>query len=156
MIEIYLANTSTQLDDVKTLLREYASIRNYDQAMGDFEKELAELPGEFGPPKGVLLIAYWSKQPAGVVAFKQLEKGKGICEMKRMFVSEKYRGRKIGVSLVKKIVHFAKIMKFEKMLLDTHPWMTTAQEIYKREGFIEIERYNNNPTKGIRFFEKKL
>ena len=154
MIKIQIAKTPTQLDDVRTLLREYASIRNYDKAMGDFEKELLLLPGEYQEPFGILLIAYWKNQPAGCVAFKQLEGD--FCEMKRMFVSEKFRGLKIGVELVNSILKFAKAMNFKKMLLDTHPWMTAAQAIYKKAGFIETERYNNNPTEGIRFFEKNL
>ena len=154
MIKIQIAKTPTQLDDVRTLLREYASIRNYDKAMGDFEKELLLLPGEYQEPFGILLIAYWKNQPAGCVAFKQLEGD--FCEMKRMFVSEKFRGLKIGVELVNSILKFAKAMNFKIMLLDTHPWMTAAQAIYKKAGFIETERYNNNPTEGIRFFEKNL
>jgi len=154
MIKIKIAKTTSQLDDVRTLLREYAEIRNYDNAMGDFEKELLQLPGKYQAPEGVLLIAYWKGSPAGVVAFQQLEDQ--ICEMKRMFVLEKFRGLKVGVGLIKAIVKHAKEMHFKKMMLDTHPWMTTAQEIYQREGFVEAERYNNNPTEGIKFFEKNL
>jgi len=154
MIEIKIAKTSTELDDVRTLLREYADVRSYDKAMGDFESELEQLPGKYQAPKGILLIAYWEDTPAGVVAFQQLENQ--VCEMKRMFVSLKYRGLKIGVELVKSIVKQAKEMNYKTMKLDTHPWMTIAQEIYKREGFVETERYNNNSTEGIRFFEKIL
>jgi len=154
MIKIQIAKTPAQLDSVRTLLREYADIRSYDKAMGDFEKELQQLPGKYQAPEGILLIAYWKDSPAGVVAFQQLEEH--VCEMKRMFVSEKFRGLKVGVELVKAIVKQAKEMHFKRMMLDTHPWMTKAQNIYQREGFVPTKRYNNNPTEGIRFFEKNL
>ena len=153
-IQIIVAQDKSDIEAVANLLREYAAIRNYDKAMGDFEKELLELPGEYQFPFGILLIAYYKKEPAGCVAFRQIEGD--FCEMKRMFVSEKYRGLKIGVELVKAVLKAATEMGFKKILLDTHPWMTVAQDIYRKEGFKEIDAYNNNPTKGIRFFEKPL
>ena len=76
--------------------------------------------------------------------------------MKRMFVSEKCRGNRVGEQLVNEVLFFAKKLNYKKVRLDTHPWMTTAQNIYQRVGFKEIPAYNNNPTEGIRFFEKEI
>ena len=73
-----------------------------------------------------------------------------------MYVKPEFQGQKIGHQLITKLLIQAKKSGYQKMYLDTHPWMKSAQHLYQKFGFQEIERYNNNPTKGIRFFELKL
>lgn len=129
-------------------------MRNHDPALGDFEKELGGLPGKYAQPDGALLLAIYKNQPAGCVAFRKFDEG--ICEMKRMFVKPEFSGLGIGNQLVSEIIFTAKKSGFQKMYLDTHPWMKPAQHLYKKFGFKEIPAYHFNPTKGIRFFELKL
>lgn len=154
LIEITIAEKEAEFAAVKAILLEYGKLRNFDAALGDFEKELDNLPGEFASPAGVLLLAYFQKEPAGIVFLRKIDVG--ICEMKRLFVLHKFQGNKIGRQLTAQVIEAARKIGYKKMRLDTHPWMKAAQDMYEQFGFKEIPAYRFNPTKGIRFFELEL
>ncbi len=151
---IYEAINIQQLSDIKTLLEDYGKLRKHDEALGNYQQELNDLPGEYSAPEGCLLIAYFKNKPSGLVAYKKI--GSDICEMKRLYVKDEFRGKRIGEELVIELINRARDNRYMLMRLDTHPWMNAAQSLYQKFGFKEVERYNNNPTKGIRFFELKL
>lgn len=154
MLHTKVANTEADIAQVRNLLWEYARMRNYDAAMGNYEQEFSGLPGSYGPPGGCLILAQWEQQAAGCVAFKALDEA--YCEMKRLYVSPSFRGKQIGKALIKHLIVEAKVLSYKYMRLDSHPWMNHAQHIYQHFGFEPIPAYNNNPTPGILFFEKKL
>lgn len=154
MLTIEPAVTDPQLNDVRKLMREYAVIRNYDAALGDFEEEQARLAIYFGQPRGLILLARWHGSPAGCVAFRPLEPG--VCEMKRLFVSPDFRNHGIGRAMIGELIKNAVEKDYRIMRLDSHPWMEAAHRLYQSFGFREIARYNDNPTPGIRFFELAL
>ena len=154
MLVIEPAKTEAQLESIRGLLQEYGELRQYDAALGQYDKEIAGLPGVYAPPEGALLLASWNRTPAGCVALRKI--GKGICEMKRMYVSPSFRKKGIGYALVEKILSEARKRPYEIMRLDTHPWMEAAQKLYSSFGFEEVEAYHYNPTPGIRFFELRL
>lgn len=151
---IVQAVSKEELVMVKQLLSQYAELREYDAALGAFEHELTTLPGKYGPPNGCLLLAYSPSGPMGCVALQRLSAD--VCEMKRLFVPVEFEGNGIGQTLARKICKEAEKIGYKKIVLDTHPWMTRAKDIYALLGFKEIERYNDNPTKGIKFYELKL
>src|SRR5262249_3328756 len=67
-----------------------------------FEAELAGLPGDYAPPRGRLLLARVDGVAAGCVAMHAV--GQDACEMKRMFVPERFRGLGAGAALGEAIV----------------------------------------------------
>lgn len=153
-LHISIVRTEASLEEVRELLRSYAILRKHDRALGDYEKELGALPGEYAPPCGCLLLARWRDKAAGVVAYREI--AEGVCEMKRMYVLPGYQGRGIGKALGNRLIAQAREAGYVLMKLDTHPWMEPAQRLYHRLGFVETTRYNDNPTEGIRFFELEL
>ncbi|PCJ81598.1 MAG: GNAT family N-acetyltransferase [Flavobacteriales bacterium] len=154
MISIQQVKTEHQLSDTRSLLMEYGSIRNHDEALGDYEIEIDSLPGKYEPPDGCLLIAYYEDDPAGCIAYRKTEES--ICEMKRLYVKKQYLGKKIGKQLVDELIAIAKQNDYSLMRLDTHPWMKTAKELYQKFGFTEIGAYRFNPTEGIKYYELEL
>ena len=154
MLHTRITHTAADLAQVRTLLWEYARLRNFDPALGNYEQEFATLPGVYGPPKGRLILALWGDQPVGCVAFKALDDQ--YCEMKRLYVSPDFRGKQIGKAMVAHLLKEARTMGYLSMRLDSHPWMSSAQRIYQHFGFQPIAAYNRNPTPGILFFEKEL
>ena len=47
----------SETDDVRALLRAYADSLPFELDFQDFDRELAELPGAYAPPRGALLVA---------------------------------------------------------------------------------------------------
>jgi len=153
-MQIVEPSTQAQLDSVRKLLFEYGQKRTFDAALGDYDAELESLPWKYARPDGCLLLALQNDQPAGCVAYRKIEMG--ICEMKRLYVSDAYLGFGVGKKLTVNIIDESRKAGYKTMRLDTHPSMLKAQRLYQRLGFKEIGAYNDNPTPGIRFFELSL
>ena len=154
MIHIKKAEPGKDIEIARELLLEYGELRCYDIALGDYEKEIAQLPGEYSPPHGCLLLAFYDDNPAGCVALRRRDDE--VSEMKRLYVKPEYRGRKIGRTLVVEVIREAREKGYRLMRLDTHPWMKEAEALYKSVGFYEIEAYRFNPIEGVKFFELEL
>ena len=154
MMEITIAQQIDQLDKVRALLWEYARLRHFDAALGDYKAEFAGLPGKYAGPAGCLVLATWEGQAAGCVAFRRLDEK--YCEMKRLYVSPSFRGKKISIYLVERLLAEAAKANYSFMRLDSHPWMAAAQALYQHFDFKPISAYNDNPTPGILFFEREL
>jgi len=156
MLEIIQAETSEQIAAARELFREYEKWLGMSLCFQGFEEELAALPGKYAPPKGRLLLAYSDDKLAGCIALRPLT-DEGVCEMKRLFVRDGFRGARIGVSLIERVIEDAREIGYSKMLLDTHPErMGKAVELYRSHGFVEIPPYYENPHAGVLFMELAL
>ena len=147
-------HTPDQIDQLRTLLYDYGAKRNFDKALGNYQEELASLPGKYGAPDGCALIVCHQEEAVACIAYRKLDAT--YCEMKRLYVLDTHRGQGLARQLVHQLLEEAKTAGYHYMRLDTHPSMLAAQGLYQSIGFSEIERYNENPTPGIRFFEKAL
>ncbi len=156
MLSIVQAKTPEQLNQVRYLLRTYGQLRNRHNQVGlpDAPIELDFLPGQYAQPEGCLLLALYDNQPAGCVALRKRQDA--TCEMRRLFVKERFRGMRVAKALVNELLQFALRTGYQIMRLDTDPWMKPAQALYRSIGFVEVEAYRYNPIKGIRFYELDL
>jgi ribosomal protein S18 acetylase RimI-like enzyme len=152
---VVTADTTNQIDVVRELLLEYWGSRDLSLSVFNFDQELAGLPGEYAPPSGKLLLASCNGEAAGCVALRKLEPE--VCEMKRLYLREKFRGRGFGSTLALAIIAEARGIGYRKMRLDTiGPSMREAVALYRRLGFREIAPYRNNPLEGARYLELEL
>lgn len=149
------ARSEQDLVEARRLFLEYASSLGFDLSFQSFEHEVASLPGEYSTPRGCILLASEDREVAGCVALRPLE-GKGICEMKRLYVRPRFRGRGLGRALAMAIVQEARQAGYKRMRLDTVPSMPEAVALYRSLGFREIEPYRHNPIPGALFFELAL
>lgn len=154
MLKIARVESEEDLEHIRRLFREYAAWLGFDLHFQDFEREFAELPGDYSPPTGRLLLATYGTEIAGCVALRKLSKG--ICEMKRLYVRPKFRDKGIGKSLSESIIAEARKAGYKQMRLDTVPSMKKAIALYRSLGFEEIEPYRHNPIKGAKFLELVL
>jgi len=135
---------------VRDLFLEYARSLGVDLDFQNFDREVADLPGDYDP----ILVAHWNGEVAGCVALHPLERA--ICEMKRLYVRPAYRGHAIGRALAERIIAEARAAGFARMRLDTLPMMGDAQKLYRTLGFVEISPYRFNPIAGSKFMELDL
>ncbi len=142
------------MEDITQLFLEYAESLPIDLAFQDFEAELKSLPGKYGPPDGVLIMAFLDDYPAGCIAIRKISEK--VCEMKRLYVREKYQGFGIGKNLITMAIEEATKLGYASMRLDTLPSMRKAQNLYTSFGFYDIDPYVYNPIHGTRFMELKL
>lgn len=168
MITIIEPTTTTDLDRVRALMTGFvawsreryvdylAQVNAYFDATA-FQAELAGLPGSYAPPQGCLLLASIDNQPAGCVAFRQLDPR--TCEMKRMFVRPAFHGRGVGRALAERLIATARERRYTLMRLDTGFLQVEAQGLYRSLGFREIAPYYPVPDsvrKGALFMELQL
>lgn len=152
-MEIVAGHGREHVPVVRALFEEYAAGLGVDLGFQDFERELAELPGEYAPPDGRLLLAL-GPEPAGCVALRRYEPR--VCEMKRLYVRPDFRGSGLGRRLVEAIVAAGREAGYDRMRLDTLPTMEAARALYRSFGFVEIEAYRFNPVHGTTYFELAL
>ena len=142
-MKIRVSVSDTDLEQIKLMCRQYFTWITEDNGINmsyqGVESELDNLPGEFSPPEGCLLIAEIDDNIVGCVALRLFEHG--ICEMKRLFVKLEYRNKGVGKALANQIISEAKKKGYNKMLLDTGDFMVAAQKLYSSLGFKIIDQY---------------
>ncbi len=159
-MKIVPASSSAEIEECRRLFEEYAASLGFSLCFQGFDKELLGLPGDYAPPEGRLLLAYFdadevSARPAGCVALHRLEPG--ICEMKRLYVRPEFRGARIGRSLAAAAIREAEVIGYERMRLDTiAAKMAEAVALYRSLGFREIAPYRSNPIPNALYMELRL
>ena len=146
--------TASDMGAVREIFQAYADALDFDLDFQNFKSELEDLPGRYAPPEGALLVARIDGQTVGCVGVRKWEEK--ICEMKRLFVVERFRGRAAGRKLAEAAVAAARKAGYEEMRLDTVSSMAEAVSIYEKLGFFEIPRYRVNPVENARFFALNL
>jgi putative acetyltransferase len=149
------AESPAQIAHARELFLEYAQSLGFSLCFQNFDKELAELPGDYAPPEGRLLLAEYENQLAGCVALHKLEPG--ICEMKRLYLRPQFRGKGRGRALAHRMIADARRIGYDRMRLDTvEPVMKDAVAMYRKLGFKEIAPYRANPIAGAMYMELNL
>ena len=152
---VWQAESPAQIGQARELFLEYAQSLGFSLCFQNFDIELAELPGDYAPPGGRLLLAEIEGGLAGCVALHKFETN--ICEMKRLYVRPKFRGNGLGRVLAETIIAEARVIGYKTMRLDTvEPVMKDAVVMYRRMGFHEIAPYRANPMPGTLYMELEL
>ena len=154
-MHIFQAQSDEDIQRARGLFEEYASGIGISLCFQNFDQELKNLPCDYAPPDGRLLLATEDDQLAGCIALRNL--GGNVCEMKRLFLRPAYRGGGRGKVLVESIIDEARKLGYTHMRLDTLPGrMDKAIALYRSIGFVEIGPYCENPVEGAKFMELDL
>lgn len=146
--------TAEDLEEIKTLFREYVAFLGISLSFQSFEEELAKLPAKYAEPEGAIYLAKVDGQSAGCVAVWKLEED--VCEMKRLYVRPTFQGLGLGKKLAYVVMEEAQRKGYTKMKLDTLRRLESANRLYKSLQFSETSPYNYNPEDDVAYFEKDL
>lgn len=157
-IEVVDADTPERLAWARELFVEYAAELAVDLRFQNFDAELADLPGEYRMPAGVLLLVLVDGAAAGCVALRPLADVDypNACEMKRLFVRRAFRRFGIGRVLVERALVLAAQAGYSTLLLDTLDDMEAARGLYVSLGFEDIPPYYFNPVPGAHYLKVML
>ena len=149
------AESPDQIAQARELFLEYAESLGFSLCFQNFDQELAGLPGDYAPPGGCLLLAEFQGELAGCVALHRFDHD--ICEMKRLYLRPKFRGKGLGRVLTEAVIAEARQVGYRHMRLDTvGPVMKDAVAMYRKMGFREIAPYRANPMAGTLYLELTL
>jgi putative acetyltransferase len=158
VIEILSPRHEADLLQTKEIFLAYAKAINIDLCFQDFETELANLPGDYSPPRGALLLAWVDQTLAGCCALRPIDSSDyaNAAEMKRLFVRPEFRGLGLGRQLAESIIDAARMSGYDSVLLDTLDDMEIARAMYEDLGFKEIPPYYHNPLAGAHYLKVDL
>ena len=154
-----IIDAEDRLDDIRQLLTEYVNWIGVPLEFGDFDAELADLPGAYDRPKGRLYLAQVNHELVGCVALQPSdieEPDQNVCEMKRLFVRNAYRGLGISRKLARKVIAEAKDIGYTLMLVDTFDFVDRLVRLFDELGFEETPAYRPSPHDNLRYFRLDL
>ncbi|QEE39450.1 MULTISPECIES: helix-turn-helix domain-containing GNAT family N-acetyltransferase [unclassified Methylobacterium] len=104
-------------------------------------------------PRGAFLLAMADGLPVGCVALKG--SGGPVAEVKRLWIDPVARGLGVAGRLMQAVEDRARALSVTALRLDTNSALPEALALYRKTGWVEIERFNDDPYPD-RFFEKVL
>lgn len=152
------AADASSLQAVREIFQEYAASLGIALDFQDFDRELEELPGDYSPPRGALLVAHVDGVLAGCCALRPLDTSdySDAAEMKRLYVRRAFRGFGLGRALAEATLDAARQAGYACVLLDTLSDMEAARALYEDLGFAEIPPYYHNPVAGAHYLKADL
>jgi ribosomal protein S18 acetylase RimI-like enzyme len=100
-------------------------------------------------------IAYLAEKAVGCVVLRDLPSIPGAAECKRLYVQPSARGHHIADKLMDALEEFARAQGLSAIYLDSYHDLKAAIALYRKRGYTECERYNDNPQATI-FLRKHL
>ena len=91
----------------------------------------------------------------GTTAVRNLKQFELTCELKRMYVLRDFRRLGLGQKLLNIAIEFARSVGYSRIVLDSSKALNPARELYLKNGFADIPRYNDNYRADV-FMKRKL
>jgi GNAT superfamily N-acetyltransferase/DNA-binding MarR family transcriptional regulator len=119
----------------------------------DVNRDDSARADDMAAPSGLFVVARLDGDPVGCGGLKGTDKTTG--EIKRVWTAPSARGVGVARRVLRTLEGAAREMGFKTLRLDTNRALTEAHALYRKEGFREIARFNDNPY-ADHWFEKRL
>jgi GNAT superfamily N-acetyltransferase len=151
MAAIRIAKASLEMaDDAIALIEEYY------EAIGVVHRDTRDgLLRCLADDASAVWIAKSGPAAAGCVLYRPLAHLGKAGEIKRLYVRPSHRRFGIADALLRALEDFAASRQIRWLYLDTKDELVEAIAFYKRHGYAECARYNDNPQATI-FMRKEL
>lgn len=111
------------------------------------------------PPRGIFYLVERDHQLAGMGGLRR--SSPGVVEIKRVYVRPAHRGAKLGATILQRLLADARDFGYERVHLDTAPFMQAAHTLYEAAGFVDCAPYTESEVPAFlhpkwRFMEKAL
>jgi GNAT superfamily N-acetyltransferase/DNA-binding MarR family transcriptional regulator len=119
----------------------------------DIAAGLAAAAADYGPPSGLMLVAWLRGEPAGCGALR-FRDGEPDW-IKRMWVAPAARGLGLGRRILSGLEQAARDRGGTAVRLETHQVLNEAISLYRSAGYAEVPPFNDEPY-AHHWFEKSL
>lgn len=145
---------SHYLTQIQSLLKDIFVKLGFGFDLEAKDSDLKDILKNYVVDYGRFWLLVENKKIIGTIALKPFRND--CYELKRFFISEKYRGKGYGNKALQYIINYAKEKKIKSIKLDTNSKLVSAIYLYKKYGFSEIESYRDAYKKDMKWFELKL
>jgi GNAT superfamily N-acetyltransferase len=137
---------------VRALIEPILAEFGFAGATGGMERDLEEAAARYGAPGAGFWVAELDGAVVGTVAVRPKEDG--VCELKRLYVRADLRGAGLGQALYEHAEAFARAAGYQRIWLDSSRRFAGAHRLYRRNGFVLLERLDNEWEDDV--YEKRL
>lgn len=138
--------------DARACLEQYFAELNARFDVGfDPSRSIPAEPDEMAPPAGAFVLARLRGEPVGCGGVKF--HGAKPAELRRMWVSPSARGLGVGARLLAELERLAREAGARVVHLETNRALSEAIALYRRSGYVEVPRFNDEPY-AHHWFEK--
>jgi GNAT superfamily N-acetyltransferase len=130
-------------EDVIEFFRAVLAEMGFDFDLTARHKDLTHITNEYQANGGLFLLATHERRLIGTLALRQI--AEDTCELKRFFVQREFHRKGVGAALLKRAIDHAKAGPWSRLRLDTSHKSPAAIALFTKHGFVEIERYNEDP-----------
>ena len=141
-------------DDAKYCLGEYYAElgRRFERGF-DVSRSRDPDAADMVRPRGAFLLAMSDGLPIGCVGLKG--SSSEVAEIKRLWICPTARGFGMAKRLMHAVETVARELSVKTLRLDTNSALPEALKLYRTSGWVEIDRFNDDPYPD-HFFEKHL
>lgn len=148
--EVKVVRISAASDEALNLLHEYY------EAVSVVQRDTPQaIEAMISGAASGLWLAYLDGEPVGCVALKPLPSFPQAAECKRLYVRPSARGNRIADKLLDAMEQFARDHGLRWIYLDSYDGLKAAIALYRKRGYVDCERYNDNPQATV-FLRKEL
>jgi putative acetyltransferase len=130
-------------EDLHRFFQTAFAAMGFDFDLNSKDKDLLNIPGEYQSNGGLFLVAKSKGQVIGTIALRRI--AADVCELKRFYVRAEHQRRGIGTSLLEQAIDHARDGRWSRIRLDTSFKSPSAISLFRKHGFVEIGRYNDDP-----------